>query len=85
MMNLLNLKKEKKNKCGYCIQTDNKSSYKTGNGVVARGTTIRDAWWWSLHSLEQAEDLRQALRKENKGKHMKLYLKQVSKIPLGWA
>lgn len=66
------------------VDWTNESSYVTGNGVLASGMTIGDGWWWSLNSFEEAILLRYALRQENKGKHMKLYLKQVNTIPPGW-
>lgn len=49
-----------------------------------QGMNIQDQWWWTFRDKKTANTFVRVLKTANAGNGMRLYMKQVTRIPYGW-
>lgn len=52
--------------------------------VVNQGTTTDDRWWWAFEEKSDLESAWKKLKDNNQNNGMKLYRRNVDRIPVGW-
>lgn len=52
--------------------------------VSNRGMNTRDQWWWVFQTKKAADAGRKTIRSANRKVGMKLTLRKVDDVPLGW-
>jgi hypothetical protein len=52
--------------------------------IKRRGNTPTDQWYWTTATFEKALMLKNAIQHANRGKKIRLYIKNMARLPSGW-